>query len=421
MSLSLRGRAGVYAAHMFHMCRHPPRRLTFAVLAAVLLLPLTAWLPGQVAPAQTAREAHRTLLLQQREAQRALWLQQKKHNDNALLILSGRPGTTYFELAHDIADALASSGDGLRVVAVESPGGIETLRDLLLLRGMDLALVPTNVLAYANVTTAFGPRLQERLTYVARLYSEEVHILVGAGINSFQELSGKKIAVSAADGNAEFTVRDLLRRLHVESEVVKMAAPDAIDDVRSGTLAALALVGGKPLRLVAGLPKDGSLRLLTVPTTDALGDDYSPAGFRSDDYPALIPDGQTIDTVAVAAVLVANDTSKSDDSNRRIARFAPAFFGALQEFAGPQWHPKWREVNLAATLPGWPRFAAAREWLDRTKRDQMASVQNRFEEFLRTRFPGQRELSPELRKQLFEEFVKWTRSSIETAGAAPRP
>jgi TRAP-type uncharacterized transport system substrate-binding protein len=135
-----------------------------------------------------------------------------------------------------------------------------------------------------------------------------------------EDLRGKKIAVPPADGNSEFTIRDLLRRLHIDAEVVKMAAADASDEVRSGTIAALVLTGGKPLRFVTGLPKDGSLRLLALPSTPALDDAYSPAGFRSEDYPALIPGGQAIDTVSVSAVLVANNTPKWDESNRRIAR-----------------------------------------------------------------------------------------------------
>jgi TRAP-type uncharacterized transport system substrate-binding protein len=89
-----------------------------------------------------------------------------------------------------------------------------------------------------------------------------VHILIGPGADSIENLSGEKIAISPESDNAEFTVSDFLRRLHIKAEVVKVAAADAIDDVGSGTLAALVLVGGKPLHLVASLPKDGSLRLL---------------------------------------------------------------------------------------------------------------------------------------------------------------
>jgi len=382
--------------------RRPPPLFSLVILA-VLFFSLMGGLAAQAAPAERS------------SALRASLAQQRRHNENALMILGGYPGTSYSMLAHDLADALGGR-DGLRLLAVDAAGGVESLRDLLLLRGVDLALAPANVLVYVKQEATFGPSLQERLTYITQLYGEEVHILVGPGTDSFEKLRGGKIAVPPEDGNAEFAVRDLLRRLRIEAEVVKVAAPDAIDEVRSGAFAALVLVGGKPLRFVAGLPKDGSLRLLALPSTQALGEGYSPADFRSEDYPAMIPSGQTIDTASISAVLVTNNTAKSDESNRRITKFVPAFFGALSEFAGPQRHPKWGEVNLAATLGGWPRFAAAKEWLDRTTQEQSASVQKAFEEFLRDNSPpGAPPISPSVRRQLFEEYVKWTRNSMMRA------
>ena len=47
-----------------------------------------------------------------------------------------------------------------------------------------------------------------------------------------------------------------------------------------------------------------------------------------------------------------------------------ALFTKLPEFQKPPRHPKWVEVNLAATVPGWRRFKAAQDWLDRTGREE---------------------------------------------------
>jgi hypothetical protein len=153
-----------------------------------------------------------------------------------------------------------------------------------------------------------------------------------------------------------------------------------------------------------------------------LEDAYAPAGFRADDYPTLIPPGQTIDTVAVNAVLVANAAPKWEESSRRIARFIPAFFDGLSELAGPQRHPKWGEVNLAAPLTGWPRAAAAKDWLDQTKQEQTASVQKVFDDFLRaSSAPGSPPPTPKERSQLFEEFMKWTRNSVSAPNPGARP
>ena len=377
------------------------------IIISMLALPLAALLNVQAALAQQSHAAQRPAPSQQ-------LMLQKKYNDAALIILGGYPGTTYFNMAHEMAATLDGSG-GLRLIAMDAPGGMESLRDLLLLRGVDLALLPGNLLDYADKIAAFGPGLTERLTYVTALYGEEVHVLVGPGVSSIEDLGGKKLAVPPDDGNAEFTVHDLLRRFHLDAEVTKIVPADAVDDVRSGALAALVLVGGKPLRAIAALPKDGSIRLLPLPSMQALGDGYSPGSFGPEDYPALIPAGRTIDTWSVGTVLAAKKMVPTEESNRRIARFVPAFFGSFSELSARRWHPKWREVNLAATLVKWQRFPVAKEWLDNALREQSASVQRDFEEFLRTNSPAGSPLPPPaVQKRLFEKYLKWTRSVTST-------
>jgi TRAP-type uncharacterized transport system substrate-binding protein len=387
------------------------RALRGVGVLAALLLPAILWMGADEALAQASR------------TQRQHQALQRKLNDSTVMILSGYPGSSYFTMARDIAAALGGSDD-LRLLAVDAPGGTDSLRDLLVLRGVDLALVPANVLVHADASAMFGPGLPQRLAYITQLYGEELHVVVGSAVGSFKELHGKTIAVPPADGNAQFTVHDVLRRLQIEADVVNLAPADAIDDVRSGKIAALVLTGGKPLRVVSGLPKDGSLRLLALPFAPALRDAYAPSAFRSDDYPALIPDGQTVDGVSVNAVLVANSTPRGDESfrSRRIARFVPAFFGALPELAGPGRHPKWREVNLAAPLSGWSRFAAAEEWLEKAREEEAAALQESFKQFLiAIRGAGGPALSSREQSALFEEFVKWTRKSVGPSNQPARP
>src|SRR5215470_11636781 len=158
MQLSIHGRSVLPGQCAAQPCRRPLFKFSFVIIAA-LLFPLSGWFAGQ-AFAQKSNPLTPALLAQQ-----------KKHNDTVLMILGGFPGTPYFGLAHDIATALGSRG--LRLLAVDAPGGTESVRDLLLLRGVDLALVSANALAYANETNSFGPGLQQRLAYVTQLYGEE--------------------------------------------------------------------------------------------------------------------------------------------------------------------------------------------------------------------------------------------------------
>lgn len=351
--------------------------------------------------------------LSQRSAA-AAQLIETKHNENAPMILGGRPGTSYAEVANDMRTVLPADG-GVRVVVVDTPGGIDTLRDLTLLRGIDLAIVPSNVLSFADRTGALGSDLKARLSYVAALYGEEVHVLAGPGVTSFDNLAGKTVAVPPDDGNAEFTARDLLRSLHVEAEVVKVGAIDAIDDLQSGTLGALVLVGGKPSHFVSALSRDRGLHLLNVPQK-SLGEEYSPSNLSADDYPTLIPPTKSIETVSVGIEVLARRTPAADDSHHRVAKFVPAFFRAVSDLTGQRWHPKWSEVNLAATLPGWSRVPEAQDWLATALREQSDSVEKQFDNFLRTKISGGQPPSPATRQRLFKEYLEWTHSTT----TAPR-
>jgi TRAP-type uncharacterized transport system substrate-binding protein len=382
------------------------------VQAAVLLTLVLA--ATGAASAQTDRAAARLTAAQQ-QALRA------KLNETTLLVATGAVSSGSASMVEAIGTVLAGA-EGLRVVPVAGAGGPDTLRDLLFLRGMDLAIVPTNVLHHAKETESVVPAPQQRIAYITRLYGEEIHLLAGRDARTLQDLRGKRIAVAAGDGNARFTVGDLLQRvgIGISGEAVAMPATRAVDAVRAGEAAAVLLIGAKPLAHLSRLPKDGSLRLLDLPFSRELEEAYVPAVLRAEDYPSLIPPGVMVETLAVGAVLVTSEGRGTEASHRRVERFVPAFFGGLTERSAPHLDAKWREVNLAATLPGWTRFGAAQEWLDNAKQQQVEALERNFEDFLRASGThGSAALSAARRKKLFEEFVEWTRKSVAEPGRSP--
>ncbi len=388
-------------------------RVRLLAIAGTMLLALAAPARFDATQAQVQPSAEQRALIQQQALRTKL-------NDSTLLVATSHPSATYFGMASDMA-AVVSGTDGMRILPVASNGGALTLRDLLFLRGIDMAIVPSNVLAHAKANEALGGGLTQRLAFVTRLYSEEVHLLVGRSVGSIEDLRGKQIAVPADDGTAQFTAQDLLGRLQIGAELVTASPADAIDKVRAGSLAAAVLVGGKPMPQLLRLARDGSVRLLDLSFARSLDEAYSPAVFVADDYPALVPPGQMVETLAVSPVLLTNSGKGSEEAARRVARVIPGLFGGLSGLALADRHPKWRDVNLAATLPGWSRFAAAEQWLAKAREQQAGSLQKRFEDFLRaTRQPGAPDLPAAERKKLFDEFVGWTRKSLGDAGQSVR-
>src|SRR5262249_28089604 len=148
---------------------------------------------------------------------------------------------------------------------------------------------------------------------------------------------------------------------------------------------------------------------LPVPLSKPLINDYLPTTFTSEDYPALLGPGQSVEAIAAGVVLIAHNWPKNSDRYRRIAKFVDAFFPRLAEFQKPPRHPKWREANLAAVLPGWKRFEAADEWL-RTHMDSSQAERKLFDSFLAARQTQSGSVSASERERLFQEFQQWNKT-----------
>ena len=121
-----------------------------------------------------------------------------------------------------------------------------------------------------------------------------------------------------------------------------------------------------------------------MPITKQLIETYLPAQFDHTDYPLLVPESAPVDTIAVGSVMAVFAWPAGQERYKKVARFVDAFFGRFQLFMQPPRHPKWKDVNLAAQVPGWTRFAAAQEWLCARPRPALPVVllQKDFEGFL---------------------------------------
>jgi hypothetical protein len=99
------------------------------------------------------------------------------------------------------------------------------------------------------------------------------------------------------------------------------------------------------------LKANSGLHLLPIPFTKQFADYYTLGELTSKDYPHLIPDGQKVDTIAVPTVLAVYNWPKGSDRYRRVERFTERLFANWSKFQNPPFHPKWRDINLAARPP----------------------------------------------------------------------
>jgi TRAP-type uncharacterized transport system substrate-binding protein len=321
-------------------------------------------------------------------------------------LLSGSNMTFADEMAQVLDD-----GDNLRILPIVTYGAASNLDDLLYLRGVDVAITQSDVFEYFR-TQRKTINLENRVNYIVRLPTSELHVLAHTDINSLADLRGKKVNFGPAGSASSLTGTIIFQRLGVQVEPTNYDNPLALQKLKSGEIAALIRGINKPIDFFAKIPPNSGLHLVPIPFTKNFEDYYALGEFTSQEYPTLVPPGQVTDTIAVPAVLAVFNWQKNTDRYRRVQRFVESFFTKFEQFQQPPRHPKWRDVNLAATVPGWSRWPPAEEMLQRLRQAngvgaQQATAAADFAAFLKEKGVGNVQPSVDQREALFREFLQW--------------
>ncbi len=314
---------------------------------------------------------------------------------------------TYMRFADELAKVL-DDGDNLRILPMVSYGAASNLDDLIYLRGIDVAVTQSDVFEYFR-TERKTPNLQNRVQYILRLPISELHILAKTDIRSVEDLRGKKVNFGPAGSGSSLTGTIVFQRLGVQVEPVLIDQQSALQKLRSDEVAALVRVVGKPVDFFTRIPANSGLHLVPIPFTKTFADYYTLGELDAKDYPTLIAEGQKVDTIGVPAVLAVINWRKGSDGYRRVERFIEQLFAKWDKFQAPPRHPKWRDVNLAATVPGWTRYSLSEQMLERIRGPAAAAREDvgpDFQAFLTQKRTG-RPLTQADREALFREFLQW--------------
>jgi TRAP transporter TAXI family solute receptor len=335
---------------------------------------------------------------------------------STVTIVSGGINGTYVRIAADIASVL-DDGDHLRILPILGRGSLQNIKDMLFMRDVDLGLVQSDALE-AIKAEAKIPNVTSQVAYVARLYNEEIHILAGRDITDISQLSGKKVNTDLLGSGTAATAKVLFDRFRITPEITNYDQGLAYEKLKSGEIAASIYVSGKPVRGISDFANDGRFHLLAIPYDPRVQDLYFPTTLSAQDYPNLIAAGETVDTIAVGTILAVFNWPEGSERYQRLARFVDAFFSKFDEFLKPPRHPKWQEVNLSATVPGWTRFKPANEWLERAPKtvgtlpgSDAAHLFADFQEFIiEKKVTPAMSSSGDEQQKLFKEFMEWNQA-----------
>jgi TRAP-type uncharacterized transport system substrate-binding protein len=287
-------------------------------------------------------------------------------NDWTVSIAGGLLEGTFIRFAAELAKAL-DDGDNLRILPIVSHGAVENVDDMLYLRGIDLAITYSDVL-YQYKKTGQIKNIDQRISYISELYVGELHVFARPEIKTLADLEGKKVGFNTQGAGPTVTGPILFERLGIHVEPVYINNSIAIEQMKSGEIAAILHTVGKPNDLFTKLPPMPGFHFIPVDYNSKLADYYVPTALTHEDYPQLIAFGTQIDTIGIPAVLASYNWPKDSDHFRRIERFINYYFDRFELLKQPSFHPKWRDVNLAAKVPGWARY-----WVADQKIAQMAS------------------------------------------------
>jgi TRAP-type uncharacterized transport system substrate-binding protein len=324
-----------------------------------------------VPPAAAQDSEARALQQQQRAAQAERDSYREQVNENVLFLMSGQPDDSYVALAHDIA-VVVDDGLRLRVLPVIGNAAVQNVSDVVFLRGIDLAFTTTQVMSHLKQTKQYGANLDRQIVYVAALSNDDMHVLARPGINAIEDLNGKKVNFHTTGSSTALLSPLIFKGLRIDVRAVNMPQADAIEKMRTGEIDATVCICPKPVNILTQLKEDTGFKLLDVPFVPGFHEDYLPSSISRDDYPALLPKSGKVETIATTTVLISFNWPRGSNRYNRTVKFVEALFSKFSELQRPPRHPMWRSVNLAAVVPGWQRFAAAQEWLDRNQRQTVA-------------------------------------------------
>ena len=333
------------------------------------LLPFAALAPFVLAMQTTSVDAQKQRVRTPPSAISPSEVQKEKMNawtvGLAAGLLEGAPLRLGAEMARIVDDE-----SNLRVLPIVTRGATDNLNSLLYLRGVDTAIINSDALEEYKIQV---PEIRRQITYLLNLFPSELHIFVRPEIESLQDLAGRKVNFNTQGTAAAYSGPLIFSRLGVDIEKTFIPHQVALEQMRKGEMAAVVFITSKPVDAFVKGRWEPGFKFLPVKYESKFEDYYLPAVLEAAEYPGLIKQGERVPTIAVPTALVAFNWPANTNRYQRVARFVDILFSRIDKLQGPGFDPKWKSINLAATVPGLGRFAAAQEWLDRQARRKEAS------------------------------------------------
>jgi uncharacterized protein len=310
-------------------------------------------------------------------------------------------------MGSDVA-AVLDDGDKLRVLPILGKGSTQNLLDILRLKNIDMGMVTSDALEFAKSEYRI-PDIARRVRYIAPLFHNSVHIVAPQNIKTLQDLNGKRVFAERSIGLPAASL--IFRRMGITADIDSQTDPDGgLQKLLNGERDAWVASVSSNAPVIKNIKNEGGkFHLLEIAYAGTLKDIYLPASFSSQEYPNLVPQGTTVDTVAAPTVLMVYNWPPDSDRYRRVARFVDALFNKIERLQQPPRSPKWKDTVISANVLGLERFKPAQDWIDRywTRAPATPTGEAETPRIVPTENTSGKNDSPQESTRLFNDFLRW--------------
>jgi hypothetical protein len=272
-----------------------------------------------------------------------------------------------------LARAVSNVGQ-LRVLAIAGEGGFQNLRDLLFLKGVDFAVLNSDVLTHQEL---FGPyknaRTHTRL--VTKLFDQRIVLFTRDGIGDIRQLEGRAIGVIGADGPGRIAAETIFRLLGIASRIEALEPAAARSKEQLSRLDAVLVLEEELANGAISREGLAAFTPLAIPMTPELAGTYERARLERS-FPFGKQPGEDIATLRLATVLSVFNWPANAAQYDSVTRFIEALFKGIVALRQSKAGELWRQAAPTESVPGWQRYgpAVAARWLDRNDVTRIATV-----------------------------------------------
>ena len=147
-------------------------------------------------------------------------------NANTTTVITGTIGGTYVQIGADLASVL-DNGEQLRVLPIVGRGSVQSIADILYLKGVDLGIMRSDTLDYLE-KKGYASNIKSQFTYITKLYNEEMHVVAPKAIQKLSDLEGKTVSVDLPNGGTFVTAITIFRAARHQAKICLHRAADCL-------------------------------------------------------------------------------------------------------------------------------------------------------------------------------------------------